>query len=103
MHCNGLQAFATFTQCTATHRGVLSVCQSAFSILAKWLSGLGRGLGWWLDWGFVLAYSILVVIVEREGAVLGGGKFGTFHCNQWDCLREGMTWLFPSYFGLLVI
>jgi len=26
---------------------------------------------------------------RREGAVLGGRKFGTFHCNQWDCLREG--------------
>ena len=26
---------------------------------------------------------------RREGTVLGEGKFGTFHCNQWDCLREG--------------
>jgi len=25
---------------------------------------------------------------RREEAVLGGGKFGTFHCNQWDYLRE---------------
>jgi len=26
---------------------------------------------------------------RREGAVLGKGKFGTFRCNQWDCLYEG--------------
>jgi len=26
---------------------------------------------------------------RRRRAVLGGGKFGTFHCNHWDCLREG--------------
>ena len=26
---------------------------------------------------------------RRLEAVLGGGKFGTFHCNQCDCLREG--------------
>ena len=26
---------------------------------------------------------------RREGAVLEKKKIGTFHCNQWDCLREG--------------
>jgi len=26
---------------------------------------------------------------RREEAVLGGGRFGTFQCDQWDYLREG--------------
>jgi len=57
--------------------------------LTKHLSGSGRGWGWSLGWGFVLAYKILVVIVEEEGAVLGvslgrcmvtSGKFDGWLC-----------------------
>ena len=41
--------------------------------------GVGRGI------------SVLNFGGDRrwEKAVLGGEMFGTFHCNQWDCLPEG--------------
>jgi len=26
---------------------------------------------------------------RRGRGIFSRGMFGTFHCNQWDCLREG--------------
>ena len=48
---------------------------------AEWI---GTWLGMVVVVGFVLAYNILVVIVEGEGAVSGRRKFGIFHCSHWE-------------------
>ena len=85
--CNAPQWSASVQQYTATHRG-LSVCRSAFGILAKRLSGSRAvGDGGWVGPGIgVLNFG---GNRRRGRGSFGRGKFGNFHCNQWDCLGEG--------------
>jgi len=64
---------------------------------AEWI---GTWLGMVVGWGFVLAYKILVVIVEGEAAVLGvslghcmvaNGKFDGWLCGS-GCGSEDVAW-----------
>jgi len=78
-----------FCNAPLMHRG-LSVCRSTFSILAKRLSGIIQwdavGDGGW--GGVCIGVLDFGGDRRREWAVFGGWKFASFHCNQWDCLRE---------------
>jgi len=73
------QHFCKTPQCTATHRS-LSVCRSAFGILAKRLSGSRcRWDGGWV--GSAICVLNFGGNHRRGRDSFGRGKFGTFHCN----------------------
>ena len=45
--------------------------------------------------GVVVGVGVCIGVLDFDGHRRRGmgsfvrGKFGTFHCNQWDCLRDG--------------
>jgi len=64
------------------------LCGSGCGIVAKRLSGSRCR---WDDGWVGSGIGVLNFGGDRrmEVAVLGGGMFVTFHCNQWECLCEG--------------
>jgi len=65
-------------------------------VVWKWMWYCDKTAEWiWMPLGMVVGVGPGIGVLNfggirpREGAVLGKEKFGTFHCNQWDCLREG--------------
>jgi len=110
-HCNGLQSFRNVPamHCNAPQytmvclSGCLLVCIRHPGKTADWI-------GTWL--GMVVGVGLCIGILDFGGdrqrgrGSFGRGMFRTFHCNQWDCLRE--RWqlarrLFPNYFGFFLV